>query len=277
VTLKYCGHHLYADDLQVYYSGDADEVDVFSARVNEDLARVVSWSKENGLRLNLQKTQSLVVARPLASLSRPTLSLDGVTLDFCASLDNLGFLMEPCLSWDGFARRICGRVSAALRRLRVLSGTSVQTRIRVFKGLILPFFNYGDAFLLSASRESLRLLGKSLNDCVRFVFGLRMGEHVTSYQSRLLGCPFASYYSFRAVLLIHRLLVTGCPGYLFSRLSLSVSRRTRRLITPRNRTAAFNNSFFVQGVRIYNSLPDRVRSAATVEIFRRECLKHFNE
>ena len=116
-----------------------------------------------------------------------------------------------------------------------------------------------------------------MNDCVRFVYGLRLGEHVTPYQRFLLGCPFDNYYVFRAVVFVHKLLVTGCPGYLSGRLSLSTSLRTRRLITPRNRTAVLNGSFFVQGVRVYNSLPDRVRSAATVEVFRRECLKFFNE
>jgi hypothetical protein len=82
-------------------------------------------------------------------------------------------------------------------------------------------------------------LRRSLNDCVRFVYGLRLGDHVTSLQRELIGCPFSSYYELRAVLFIHRLPLIKSPGYLYEKLVVSGSLRTRRLVTPRNRTALY--------------------------------------
>ena len=185
--------------------------------------------------------------------------------------------MNSGLSWGDFVNQVCGRVSLALRRLRVYSRLRVETKLRLFKSLILPFFNYGDVFLLSASQGDKRALSKSLNDCVRFVFNIRLGDHVTSYQRHLVGCPFSVYYDYRSSVFVHRLLLTGCPGYLFEKLTVSETRRTRRLVTPRNRTALYNNSFFVQCVRIYNALPDSIKLLQNLEAFKRECLEFYND
>jgi len=131
-------------------------------------------------------------------------------------------------------------------------------------------------FLFSISQECKRALQKALNDCVRFVYGLRYGDHVTSLQGSLIGCPFSKYYAYRAVLFVQRLLVTKCPEYLYEKLLVSDSLRTRRLVTPRNRTARYNGSFFVQGVREYNALPDSIKLVSNLETFRRECLRFYN-
>ena len=225
----------------------------------------------------MRKTPAMFVRRATVFFDEPRLFLGGVELSFTRSLTNLGFVMNSCLNWRDFASRVCGQVSSALGRLRAFARLSTSIKLRLFKALVLPMFNYGDVFLLSLPEECRRALTKSLNDCVRFVYGLRLGDHVTSLQRDLVGCPFSCYYKFRAVQFIHKLLLTRRPEYLYSRLSLSGSLRTRRLITPRNRTALYNNSFFVQGVGAYNALPDSVKLLTNMVAFRRECLRFYNE
>ena len=207
----------------------------------------------------------------------PRIFLGDTAVEFSRTVVNLGFQLNSSLSWDGMACQISGRVASVLGRLRCFSRLCVGTKLLLFKSLVLPFFNYGEVFLISMSEESRRVLRRSLNDCVRFVYGLRLGDHVTSLQRELIGCPFSSYYEFRAVLFIHRLLLIKSPGYLYEKLVVSGSLRTRRLVTPRNRTALYNNSFFVQGVRAYNALPDSVKLLTSFEVFKKECLKYYNE
>ena len=119
-------------------------------------------------------------------------------------------------------------------------------------------------------------LKKALNDCVRFVYNLKLGDHVSHLQKNLLGCPILRYYDFRAVVFIHRLLLTRCPEYLYEKLTISESSRTRRLITPRNRTAFYNDALFVRGVRTYNSLPNEIKSIDSLNGFKKECLRIMN-
>ena len=58
-ALKHCKHHLYADDLTIYYSGSYNELDSIIDCVNADLSSLALWATENGLLMNARKTQAI--------------------------------------------------------------------------------------------------------------------------------------------------------------------------------------------------------------------------
>jgi hypothetical protein len=39
---------IYADELQIYLSGDSKDLDEMTSALNEDLAAIARWSAENG-------------------------------------------------------------------------------------------------------------------------------------------------------------------------------------------------------------------------------------
>jgi hypothetical protein len=77
LVIQHCQFHFYADDLQIYLSGDRNDIDSYVAHVNEDLEAVLRWSVENGLTLNASKTQAMLISND----SLPDLFLGGVLLD----------------------------------------------------------------------------------------------------------------------------------------------------------------------------------------------------
>ena len=58
---KCCGENLYADDTTIYTS-DSD-LKCFSSRLEEDLNRVAKWIMNNGLKMNIAKTQLMVLSK----------------------------------------------------------------------------------------------------------------------------------------------------------------------------------------------------------------------
>ncbi|XP_058839336.1 uncharacterized protein LOC131694845 [Topomyia yanbarensis] len=52
-----CNYHLYADDLQVYVSGPAADIDVLVQYINDDLEAIATWARMNRLSPNPKKTQ----------------------------------------------------------------------------------------------------------------------------------------------------------------------------------------------------------------------------
>jgi hypothetical protein len=50
--IRFSKFDFYADDLQMYLSGDRKDLDEMIAALNEDLAVISRWSAENGLLLN---------------------------------------------------------------------------------------------------------------------------------------------------------------------------------------------------------------------------------
>jgi hypothetical protein len=43
-VIRHCQFHFYTDDLQIYSSGDKNDIDGIAARVNEDLEAIFRWS-----------------------------------------------------------------------------------------------------------------------------------------------------------------------------------------------------------------------------------------
>jgi hypothetical protein len=50
--IRFSKFYFYADDLQIYLSGDRKDLDEMISALNEDLVAISRWSAENGLFLN---------------------------------------------------------------------------------------------------------------------------------------------------------------------------------------------------------------------------------
>ena len=58
--LDHCKYCLYTDDLVVYLSGPASEVDGLFENMNSDLANIARWVTNNGLVINAKKNSNNV-------------------------------------------------------------------------------------------------------------------------------------------------------------------------------------------------------------------------
>jgi hypothetical protein len=59
--IRFPKFYFYADDLQIYLSGDKKDLDVMISALNEDLATILQWSVENELLLNPRKSQVVLI------------------------------------------------------------------------------------------------------------------------------------------------------------------------------------------------------------------------
>ena len=57
-VVEYCSINLYADDTTIYYS--AKDPSIIRDLLGSDLACVAKWIEDNGLKINVSKTQLLV-------------------------------------------------------------------------------------------------------------------------------------------------------------------------------------------------------------------------
>lgn len=60
--LKYCNYHKYADDFKLYLSGPISSLSELLKNVQTDIDYVAKWARDNGLALNSDKTQAMVVS-----------------------------------------------------------------------------------------------------------------------------------------------------------------------------------------------------------------------
>jgi hypothetical protein len=58
-----CRYHLYADDLQLYINFSCKPEDIAKCvrLINDILADIVKWSEKQGLKLNPNKSQAMII------------------------------------------------------------------------------------------------------------------------------------------------------------------------------------------------------------------------
>ena len=133
----------YADDTTLSLAcKDARDLEEGLTRNVEDVAR---WVEENRLRLNVKKTQMLLLSRRgrRRELDSVKVMLQGQPLTRCGKVKCLVVWIDDCLTWrDHIAdvRRKCFRTLPKIRRLRDV--LPVDTKKKLYDAFVLPQLDY---------------------------------------------------------------------------------------------------------------------------------------
>jgi hypothetical protein len=116
--IRFSKFHFYADDLQIYLSGDKKDLDEMTSALNEDLTAISQWSAENGLLLNPPKVAG------------------DIDFEFCFGHGSAYFVViDGRICFDCQVTKECSRVYTTLHRLRFLKLSKA-----LFRALFLPYF-----------------------------------------------------------------------------------------------------------------------------------------
>lgn len=272
-TLHHSKFHLYADDLQIYYHFPVkDSIDAVSL-INSDITSITSWAQKNGLKLNETKTQTMVLGttRLLTQIDLhtfPKLKLNNTELDYSVKVKNLGLFLNESLSWNDMVTATCNRVFACIHSLkRFALYLPFNVKVMLVKTLALPHFNYCDVVTNDMTVELSDRLQRAQNYCIRFIFNLHRNDHVTPCFEQLSLFKLKPLREYHILTLLHTILRLKAPPYLsdeFTFMSQISSRITRRgaflLSIPLHKSAVYNKSFIVTACRLWNELPDNVKS-----------------
>lgn len=94
--LKFCSYHLYADDTQVYLTFERNELPSASDRINSDLDRIVNFSIQHNLHINVNKTSAILFGRNHDELvtNNFSIKINNTALAFSKSVRNLGLSVD---------------------------------------------------------------------------------------------------------------------------------------------------------------------------------------
>ncbi|XP_062531624.1 probable RNA-directed DNA polymerase from transposon BS isoform X1 [Bombyx mori] len=283
-------YHLYADDLQIYTQSSLPELTNAIKILNNDLSILSRWSKSHGLRVNPSKTQVIVVgsSRMCSKVTwsqLPAILFDGAQIPISDTVKNLGILIDKNLSWNAQIKEVSRKVFASagsLRRLRNFLPTATKTALA--QSLLLPILDYADSSYPDLTETQLDKLERLQNFCIRFIFGLRKYDHISEFRTKLKWLPIRLRRNTHVLSLLYCTLFNPhTPTYLKERFEFlgdthNFSLRSSdnlRLKMPVHSSSFFDNSFTVQAVRLWNALPDAVRSAPTLNCFKRMVKEHY--
>lgn len=271
-VVKNCSIHMYADDCQLLYTYSKNDVDEAFEIVNKDLKSVEEWSMSQGLKLNVNKCSVLHVAPPdlqnaLKIGAYGKISLSGHALEICSQVKTLGVILDDNLTLSQHVSYACQKALGRLRglyRLRYL--LPEDARVQIVKSLVLSAIEYClPAYGNSILKGDCNKIQRTQNAAVRFIYGLRKREHVSTFRSDAKLLPIEVFCKASTCVLIHKTLSLGKPLYLREKLPArrDVSKRSTRqndlLHVPKVSHEVGRRAFAYFGPKLYNSVPSKIR------------------
>lgn len=266
--------HAYADDIQLYISSRLGLIEDVCFRLNEDLVSIKKWADDNLLLLNPVKSLVLPICRSnLDTTELSRIYLGNIALQFVKKTKYLGFHITSSLSCVDHVNNVVKNIYFVLRNLRVSSNyTPTETKRRLVLQLIIPHINYSAEVFSKLDSHSLHKLQVAFNNAARYIYGLTRYSSMTSWRKLILGCDLIDYIRLRNLMFLHRLLHYKTPFYLYDKLIFGFSARSQTLILPRHTSLATSRSFFVNAIKLWNTLPTNIKHITRKDSFKNALL-----
>ena len=169
--------HIYADDTQLYLAIKPitqQAVDIGVARLEGCLTDIYTWMSQNKLKLNVDKTEVLVLGTPKqrAKISVPSISVNGEIVKILnIPIGNLGSVFVPSMD---MAAHVSKAVKSANYLLRNIG------RIRKYlTSLVTSRFDYCNGLLCGIPEELICKLQRVQNNAARVVTPTEKHDHIT--------------------------------------------------------------------------------------------------
>lgn len=282
-VLMFCNSMLYADDKQIYISCNVSEINRAVEMINADLVQLFTWCTDHGLDLNVNKCKVIVLgtSRLLNNVNLDTINkviVNGQTLTYESSVLNLGLRITNTLSWNEQVDYVHKRVYQSLYQFkRLVFKPPVHVKKQLVMSLIFPLFDYAIAAYCDINVTLIDKLQKAQNACIRYIYDLRLDDHVTRYYKDLNWLKVKERIELNVLNVCYKVLKYRKPEYLFKNYSYMSNvhlRETRFgdmiLQVPLHRTVIYNNSFHVKSIRLMNLLTESVRQSVNDKSFSRK-------
>ena len=175
--LHVCNTKLYADDT-VLYAVHPQEV-VCHEWLCNDLNVLMIWFCVNKLTINVDKTKVMLFATKnmLRRAQFLDISVDDKTLQYVRQFNYLGVKLDSRLTFEMHASESIRLMSHKIYLLMKIRGyVDKKQALTIYKSKVMPYFDYGDIFLIGTHVKTRDMLQKLQNRALRLALG-RDSQH----------------------------------------------------------------------------------------------------
>jgi hypothetical protein len=260
--------HQYADDTQLYVSVKSDK-DIKT--LEECTIAVSDWFTRNGMLLNPDKSEALLVARKRNAEKvgcGNSVRVAGSDITFSVQLKSLGVTLDQQLSMD---RQVSNVVRSsnhnirALRHIRPMLDKAVANTVAC--SIVSTRLDYCNSLLYGTSAHNIQRLQRVQNSLACVVSGAKRRDHIGPVLRELHWLPVPQRIEYKVALITHKVLSTSQPVYLRSLVNVYQPTRQLRsegqrlLVKPDGlKSALASRSFTRAAEATWNKLPASLRN-----------------
>ena len=267
-TLSKCDSKLYADDTVVYATHSQEGI--CHEWLCEDLGKLIHWFFMNRLTINLDKTKLMMFATKnrLKKMEFRDVNVQGKTLQYVRQFNYLGVKLDSRLSFEAHANECIRLVSHKIYMLtKIRCYLDKQQALTIYKSKVLPYFDYGDIFLMGTHVKTRDMLQKLQNRALRLVLNkdsrhnvwqLHHAAKVPYLDDRRI-CHLANFVYHRKY----------CDNYVSLPIRPLRQYEAPVLIEYQANNTTFERSVLYRGAKYWNGLTVETRNIENYEAFKK--------
>ena len=273
--------HFYADDTQLYVTFETsslNDIELSKCKLEACVREIDTWMLLNRLKLNKDKTELLVISS--LHLARPTLSHIHVCDErvlASSKASNIGVLFDESLSMAPQVTAICKSAFYHLRKISLIRKyLTVDAAQLLVQALVTSKLDYCNSLLYGSPKYLIKQLQRVQNAAARVVTVSPKFCHITPVLKNLHWLPIDLRIEFKILTITYKALHDLAPAYIKNLLKNYYPPRDLRsskknlLVVPAFRTNSYGRrAFSVIAPLLWNSLPQHIRDAGSLDIFKR--------
>jgi len=217
---------VFADDNYLLISGFVRDWSIVRDKLEHDICNILSWLKINGAKLNIDKSELLLVGSKgmLKSLDEFHVIIDNVKIMPKPVIKCLGIYVDSELNWSHHINHIVKKVNYNLRCLFPYREYFNSDKLKLLcETLCLSHIQYMSLVWGAATARTIKPVKKCIKSMARFVLGKRKFDPITDEMTEKLGWLLPEHlYAYRYLLLIKQLLLHLCPPFFYHLLDLKL-------------------------------------------------------
>jgi hypothetical protein len=269
--------HFYADDTQIYISFSSTESLDALAKLTSTLDQVHSWFCANRLVVNPSKTEYLLIGtlQRRSKVTNSSIFFKNVSLSPTDSARNLGVIFDSNLDFKSHISSICRSSFFHIRQLRqIRPSLDRNSAIVLANALVHSKLDYCNSLLNGLPKTSLVRIQYVQNALARVVCNTtKFNSHTSTLLKSLHWLPISERINFKIASLTFKVLNYSKPSYLAELLTSYQPSRSLRssgtnlLSIPDIRSSIGRRSFKFAAPKLWNSLPQDLRSCKCISTF----------
>ena len=258
---------LFADDCVLYRKVKSSED---AAELQRDLDGLQQWEADWQMEFHPKKCQVLHVTNK-KNVIRADYKIHDHVLEDTDTAKYLGVNIHHKLSWNHHIQMVASRANSTYAFLRRnISQCPRDTKVLCYKTLLRPVMEYASIIWDPYTNVNIKKLEMVQRRYARFVFhDYRRTSSVTTMLKQL---NWASLHERRArakVDMVYRMAngLVDLPASLLVP-SPAIRGHSKKYLVPFARVGIYQHSFVLDGIRLWNALPQRLVDSPSLDCFR---------
>ena len=277
----------FADDATMTMTGTS-AADI-AEELNSDVVSAVNWCKRNKMTVNILKTKAMFLssAQEQSQLQKnaPNIRIGDDQIQLSSKEKLLGVIVDISLNWSAQVEATLKKCSSLLYLLgRIKSFLNLSTRKLSFNAYLLPHLDYCGTIWGNCNNYLLDKLIKFQKRAARLILDKDIDTPSAELFQQLGWMRFDERVTYRKAVLLYKSLHNLAPTYLSNKFTYTssihqVNLRSRTVSTlhvPKPNLEICRKTLAYSGHKIWNTLPESVRSSPSLEAFKQRYLRWKN-